>query len=181
MLPLNLSDGTFSIIAAFLNEIGIPVEIGEIHQPTFLPGIYAGVRNSSCGPGQALLARRSAARSRAPGPPHRAGAPKTGSRQRGRRRRRTNSAPSPGPMRRLFICGSTPPWSSTNTATAAAARASSRILPPAATSAFPCSSGAACALDEKSASRLGRQAVPAHAALGPRLNSLRRALTPGSN
>jgi len=39
---VKLSDGTLSAIAAFLNEIGLPVEIGEIHQPTFLPGIYAG-------------------------------------------------------------------------------------------------------------------------------------------
>ncbi len=39
---MKLSDGTLSAIAAFLNEIGLPVEIGEIHHPTFLPGIYVG-------------------------------------------------------------------------------------------------------------------------------------------
>jgi hypothetical protein len=38
---VNLSDGTLSTIAAFLCEIGLPVEIGEIRQPTFLPGIHA--------------------------------------------------------------------------------------------------------------------------------------------
>jgi hypothetical protein len=38
---VNLSDSTFSAIAAFLAEIGLPVEIGEIAQPTFLPGIHA--------------------------------------------------------------------------------------------------------------------------------------------
>jgi hypothetical protein len=38
---VGLSDRTFSIIAAFLAEIGLPVEIGEIHNPTFLPGIHA--------------------------------------------------------------------------------------------------------------------------------------------
>jgi hypothetical protein len=37
---LNLSDGTFSTIASFLARIGLPVEIGEIGQPTFLPGIH---------------------------------------------------------------------------------------------------------------------------------------------
>ena len=36
---MSLSDGTLSAIAAFLCEIGLPVKIGEIHQPTFLPGI----------------------------------------------------------------------------------------------------------------------------------------------
>jgi hypothetical protein len=36
-----LSDCTFSTIAAFLAGIGLPVEIGEIHHPTFLPGIHA--------------------------------------------------------------------------------------------------------------------------------------------
>jgi hypothetical protein len=39
---VSLSDGTFSAIAAFLNQIGLPVEIGEIRQPTFLPGILTG-------------------------------------------------------------------------------------------------------------------------------------------
>ena len=38
---MSLSDCTFSTIAAFLTEIGLPVEIGEIHHPTFLPGIHA--------------------------------------------------------------------------------------------------------------------------------------------
>jgi hypothetical protein len=38
---VSLSDCTFSTIAAFLAEIGLPVEIGEIHHPTFLPGIHA--------------------------------------------------------------------------------------------------------------------------------------------
>jgi hypothetical protein len=37
---VNLSGGTLSTIAAFLSEIGLPVEIGEIPQPTFLPGIH---------------------------------------------------------------------------------------------------------------------------------------------
>ena len=32
---------TLSVIAAFLNEIGLPVEIGEIQGDTFLPGIHA--------------------------------------------------------------------------------------------------------------------------------------------
>ena len=36
---LNLSDGNFSCIAAFLNEIGLPIVIGEIQETTFLPGI----------------------------------------------------------------------------------------------------------------------------------------------
>ena len=36
---MSLSAGTLSTIAAFLSEIGLPVEIGEIPQPTFLPGI----------------------------------------------------------------------------------------------------------------------------------------------
>jgi hypothetical protein len=39
---VSLSDDIFSTIAAFLSEIGLPVEIGEICQPTFLPGIHAG-------------------------------------------------------------------------------------------------------------------------------------------
>jgi hypothetical protein len=38
---VSLSDRTFSTIAAFLAEIGLPVEIAEIHHPTFLPGIHA--------------------------------------------------------------------------------------------------------------------------------------------
>ena len=38
---VNLSDSIFATIAAFLAEIGLPVEIGEIGQPTFLPGIHA--------------------------------------------------------------------------------------------------------------------------------------------
>ena len=38
---MNLSDRTFSTIAAFLAEIGLPVEIGAIPHPTFLPGIHA--------------------------------------------------------------------------------------------------------------------------------------------
>ena len=38
---MSLSDRTFSTIAAFLAGIGLPVEIGEIHHPTFLPGIHA--------------------------------------------------------------------------------------------------------------------------------------------
>jgi hypothetical protein len=38
---VSLSDRTFSTIAAFLAEIGLPVEIGEIHHATFLPGIHA--------------------------------------------------------------------------------------------------------------------------------------------
>ena len=38
---LNLPDGNFSIIATFLNEIGLPVALGEIGSPTFLPGIHA--------------------------------------------------------------------------------------------------------------------------------------------
>jgi hypothetical protein len=38
---LNLPEGTFSVIAAFLTEIGLPVEIGEILGDTFLPGIHA--------------------------------------------------------------------------------------------------------------------------------------------
>ena len=36
---MNLSAGTLSTIAAFLSGIGLPVEVGEIAQPTFLPGI----------------------------------------------------------------------------------------------------------------------------------------------
>src|SRR5258707_2127307 len=38
---VSLSDRPFSTIAAFLAEIGLPVEIAEIHHPTFLPGIHA--------------------------------------------------------------------------------------------------------------------------------------------
>jgi hypothetical protein len=38
---LNLSDGSFSIIANFLAVIGLPVEVAEISHPTFLPGIHA--------------------------------------------------------------------------------------------------------------------------------------------
>lgn len=38
---VSLSESPFATIAAFLMEIGLPVEIGEIHQPTFLPGIHA--------------------------------------------------------------------------------------------------------------------------------------------
>jgi hypothetical protein len=38
---VSLSDSIFATIAAFLAEIGLPVEIGEIRQPTFLPGIHA--------------------------------------------------------------------------------------------------------------------------------------------
>ena len=38
---MSLSDRTFSTITAFLAEIGLPVEIGEIDHPTFLPGIHA--------------------------------------------------------------------------------------------------------------------------------------------
>ena len=36
-----MPEETFSAIAAFLNEIGIPVELGEIQEETFLPGIHA--------------------------------------------------------------------------------------------------------------------------------------------
>jgi len=35
-----LTGGAFSIIAAFLAEIGLPVQIGEIQEDTFLPGIH---------------------------------------------------------------------------------------------------------------------------------------------
>ena len=38
---VSLSESPFATIAAFLVEIGLPVEIGEIAQPTFLPGIHA--------------------------------------------------------------------------------------------------------------------------------------------
>jgi hypothetical protein len=38
---VSLSESVFSTIAAFLVEIGLPVEIGEIAPPTFLPGIHA--------------------------------------------------------------------------------------------------------------------------------------------
>lgn len=38
---MNLSDGTFATISGFLGEIGIPVEVGEIQEATFLPGIRA--------------------------------------------------------------------------------------------------------------------------------------------
>ncbi len=38
---MNLPEETFSIIAAFLTDIGLPLDIGEIHEDTFLPGIHA--------------------------------------------------------------------------------------------------------------------------------------------
>ena len=38
---MSLSDSPFATIAAFLVEIGLHVEVGEIDQPTFLPGIHA--------------------------------------------------------------------------------------------------------------------------------------------
>ena len=37
---MNLSGDVFSTIAAFLRQIGLPVETGEIDHPTFLPGIH---------------------------------------------------------------------------------------------------------------------------------------------
>ena len=156
---MNLSDGTLSTIAAFLSEIGLPVEIGEIQQPTFLPGIHV----------ESGILRVDPARLSWPGDLlHEAGhlallteqQRKQVDRRRGRRWGRRDSAQSPGRTPRPFICNSIPASFSTSTVTTAAARASCENFAAGRYIGLPMLQWRGLTLDEKNARASGVKPYP---------------------